>query len=165
MNIYFNRIFLDQRKHNTMVYLNDSELLWNSDGALWFETLQRNMDNRTSSLHYISILLKQLPRQTALVTVLDLFYLFIVIPSNIFTVFVIFKTKSLWTLSNVVLAINGLFQALGCSAFLPLRFGTLPHMSYDEPQREILFMVSWWMVGMMLRIGHVRLVFTKHIVY
>ena len=147
-----------------MVYLNASEVLWIADDDVWFETLQHNMDNSTSSSHYVSILLKQLPRITSLATALGMFYLFIVIPSNIFTVYVIFKTKSLWTLSNVVLAINGLFQALGCIAFLPLRFGTLPHMSYDEPQREIQFMVSWWLVGMMLRIGHVRLVFTKYII-
>ena len=148
-----------------MVYLNAREIKWNADDDLWFETLQHNVDNSTSSFYYIPIILKELPRTTVLASVLGMLYCFIVIPSNIFTVLVISKTKLLLTLSNVVLAINGLFQALGCIALLPLRFSILPHMLYDEAQREILFLASWWVVGMMLRIGYFRLVFRKNMFY
>lgn len=146
-----------------MVYLNASEFQWNVNNNLWLDTLQHNMDKNSSSYHYISILLKQLTWITVIATVLSMFYLFVVIPSNIFTVLVISKTKSLWTLSNAVLAVNGVFQAVGCTAYLPLRFGVLPHMWYDESQREIQFMVAWWTIGMMIRIGNIRLAFREHI--
>ena len=88
--------------------------------------------------------------------VMSVIYVLAVIPSNVFTLIVITKTKSLWTLSNAILAINAFFMALGSSMMLFLRQSGFPLVLYDEQARPIAYVASWWVATLTLRIGNNR---------
>ena len=83
-------------------------------------------------------------------------YVCAVIPSNVFTLIVIAKTKSLWTLSNTVLAINAFFMALGSSMILFLRQANFPLIFYDEQARLIAYAAAYWVTTLSFRIGNNR---------
>lgn len=84
------------------------------------------------------------------------FHVTLVIPSNIFTLFVILKTKSLWNFSNVILAINAFFLATGSFFTLFLRQAHFPFVLYDKPQRIIAYAALWWVCSLTFRIGNNR---------
>ena len=88
--------------------------------------------------------------------VMSVTYVCAVIPSNVFTLIVIAKTKSLWTLSNTVLAINAFFMALGSSMILFLRQANFPLIFYDEQARLIAYAAAYWVTTLTFRIGNNR---------
>ena len=88
--------------------------------------------------------------------VMSVIYIFAVIPSNVFTLIVIAKTKSLWTPTNAILAINAFFMALGSSMILFLRQANFPLILYDEKTRLITYAVAWWVATLTFRIGNNR---------
>ena len=83
-------------------------------------------------------------------------HLSIVIPGNVFTIYVIAKTKTLWTYSNLVLSINGFFMVLGSALALFVRVSAYPLLLYDEVQRETAYAIAWWTYALTLRIGNNR---------
>lgn len=83
-------------------------------------------------------------------------HVILVIPSNIFTLFVIIKTKSLWSYSNVILALNALFLATGSFLTLFLRQAHFPFVLYDKHQRIIAYAALWWVCSLTFRIGNNR---------
>ena len=83
-------------------------------------------------------------------------HVILVIPSNIFTLFVILKTNSLWNYSNVVLAINALFLSIGSFLTLFLRQAHFPHVLYDKQERIIAYYLLWWVCSITFRIGNNR---------
>ena len=87
---------------------------------------------------------------------MSVIYIFAVIPSNVFTLIVIAKTKSLWTPTNTILAINAFFMAQGSSMILFLRQANFPLILYDEKTRLITYAVAWWVGTLTLRIGNNR---------
>ena len=84
------------------------------------------------------------------------FHVTLVIPSNIFTLFVILKTKSLWSYSNVILAINAFFLAIGSFFTLFLRQAHFPFVLYDKQERIIAYAALWWVCSLTFRIGNNR---------
>ena len=87
---------------------------------------------------------------------MSVIYVLAVIPSNVFTLIVIAKTKSLWTPTNTILAINAFFMALGSSMIVFLRQANFPLILYDEKTRLITYAVAWWVATLTLRIGNNR---------
>ena len=88
--------------------------------------------------------------------VMMIIHIFFVIPSNLFTLIVIVKNKSLWTSSNTILVINSLFMTIGSVLILFLRPAYFPYLLYDEPSRELAFCLSWWVCTLTFRIGNNR---------
>ena len=83
-------------------------------------------------------------------------HLLIVIPGNVLTIFVITKTKALWTYSNLVLSINGFFMVLGSVVALFGRVTGYPLLLYNEVQRETAYAIGWWAYTLTFRIGNNR---------
>ena len=88
--------------------------------------------------------------------IMSVLHVVFVIPSNTFTLVVIAKTKSLWTLSNTILAINGLSMAMGSVLILFLRPSHFPLLLFNEQDRVAIFAVFWWVCCLTLRIGNCR---------
>ena len=93
---------------------------------------------------------------TVFLSIVSAVHLLFVIPGNTFTILVIAKTKSLWTSSNVVLSINGLFMIIGSTVMLVVRPATFPLLLFDEHQRAIAYSIAWWVYTLTLRIGNNR---------
>ena len=89
-------------------------------------------------------------------SVMMIIHMFFVIPSNLFTLIVILKNRSLWTSSNAILVINSSFMTIGSVLILFLRPAYFPFLLYDEPSREVAFCISWWVCTLTFRIGNNR---------
>ena len=89
-------------------------------------------------------------------SVMTIIHIFFVIPSNLFTLIVIVKNKSLWTSSNTILIINSSFMMIGSVLILFLRPAYFPFLLYDEPGRQVAFCISWWVCTLTFRIGNNR---------
>ena len=82
----------------------------------------------------------------------------LVIPSNIFTLFVIVRTKSLWNYSNAILGINAFFLATGSFLMLFVRQSHFPYVLYGRQERVIAYATLWWVCSLTFRIGNNRYV-------
>ena len=80
----------------------------------------------------------------------------LVIPSNVFTLFVILKSKSLWNYSNVILAINAFFLSIGSFLTLFLRQAHFPFVLYGKQERAMAYAALWWVCSLTFRIGNNR---------
>ena len=87
---------------------------------------------------------------------ISVFHAILVIPSNVFTLFVILKSKSLWNYSNVILAINAFFLAIGSFLTLFLRQAHFPFVLYGKQERVIAYAALWWVCSLTFRIGNNR---------
>ena len=85
-------------------------------------------------------------------------HFFLVIPSNIFTLFVILRTKSLWNYSNAILGINAFFLATGSFLMLFVRQSHFPYVLYGRQERVIAYATLWWVCSLTFRIGNNRYV-------
>ena len=105
---------------------------------------------------YLKAMLEEGSNHLIFQCVMSVLHIIFVIPSNMFTLVVIVKTKSLWTLSNTILAINGFFMAIGSILILFLRPSQFPLLLYNESDRVAAFTVFWWVACFTLRIGNCR---------
>ena len=106
---------------------------------------------------YAAELSQEMSEMVVFLYFITAFHFFVVIPSNLFTLVVIAKSKSLWTPSNTVLAINGSFMTIGSMLTLVLRLGAcFPLLLFDEKQRMVAYAVAWWVYCLTLRIGNTR---------
>ena len=109
----YKSLFISYPQPNTM---NEND--YGTQSNAWY-----NID---TSLSYNSIMTEAMDKISMVISMLSGFYLFVIIPSNAFTVFIICKSKTLWTPSNVALAVNGSFQIIGSVVMLILRPCILP---------------------------------------
>ena len=106
---------------------------------------------------YTTELSLKMSEMVVFLSIISALHLFVVIPSNIFTLVVIAKSKSLWTPSNTVLGINGFFMTMGSMLSLVLRIGgSFPVLLFDENQRVVVYAVAWWVGCLTFRIGNTR---------
>ena len=105
---------------------------------------------------YRVVLSRAISQYTVFLSIVSAFHLLFVIPGNMFTLIVIAKTKSLWTSSNVVLSINGLFMIIGSAVMLAVRPAAFPLLLFDEHQRTTAYSIAWWAYTLTLRIGNNR---------
>ena len=106
---------------------------------------------------YASELSQEMSEMVIFLNIISAFHLFIVIPSNLFTLVVMAKSKSLWTPSNAVLGVNGFFMTIGSMLMLVLRLGgNFPLLLFDEKQRVVVYEVAWWVFTLTFRIGNTR---------
>ena len=105
---------------------------------------------------YVSIMKQEAFMHLIFQGVMTITYIFLVIPSNLFTLMVIVKNKDMWTSSNTVLAINALFMMIGSAAILFLRQAHFPLLLYGDSDRIYANTVAWWVCTMTFRIGNNR---------
>ena len=91
-------------------------------------------------------------------TIISILNISIIIPSNAFIITVLAKTKSLWTPSNVILAVNSLFQAIGSSVWMTMFLVGFPFFLPVGDQRTLLYAVGWWSYFLTFRLSCTRLV-------
>ena len=106
--------------------------------------------------NYINVMSQEGYKHFLLQCVMSFLHVVFVIPSNLFTLVVIVKTKSLWTMSNTILAINGFFMATSSALMLFLRQSHFPLLLFNEEDRKIAFTIFWWVCCLTLRIGNCR---------
>ena len=106
--------------------------------------------------HYLSIMQEEAFHHLIFQCIMTIVHIFLVIPSNIFTLVVIVKNKTLWTPSNSILAINAVFMMIGSTAILFLRQAHFPLLLYGESYRTYANEVGWWVCTMTFRIGNNR---------
>ena len=131
-----------------------------------FQTMLPDMGNLLDSLDssviekgsiYATELSQKMSEMVVFLSIITALHLFVVIPSNIFTLVVIAKSKSLWTPSNTILGINGFFMTMGSMLLLVLRIGgSFPGLLFDENQRVVVYAVAWWVCCLTFRIGNTR---------
>ena len=105
---------------------------------------------------YSEIMSQELSQYVVFLNVISAFHLLVAIPLNAFTLWVIIRTKSLWTASNTILSINGFFMIIGSAVMLIARLSTFPLLLFDEQQRIIAYSVAWWAFTLTVRIGNNR---------
>ena len=105
---------------------------------------------------YVTVISQELSKCLAFMSVVNAFHVLVAIPLNIFTLWVIAKTKSLWTSSNTVLFINGFCMLVGSAMMLVLRQSNFPLFLFDENQRKTAFLLAWWVYGLTMRVGNNR---------
>ena len=88
--------------------------------------------------------------------VMAVLHVFLAIPTNIFTLVVIGKTKSLWTLSNTIFVINALFMAMASASACSFRLTHLPLLFFSEKNRVIAYRVGWLLNFVFFRVGNFR---------
>ena len=115
----------------------------------------------TTPFHYVSIISELLNTHIVWITLLTAFDLLVVIPANILTVVVIFRSKDLWTPGNFVLSINGVVQAIGSAIYLIIRCTGFTILPINVNYKEELYMAGWWTFSIMMRTGNNRLVTRK----
>ena len=123
--------------------------------------MNKTMTNDSSLIlteeHAFSILLSQkIWVHLCVQYTISVFHAILVIPSNVFTLFVILKSKSLWNYSNVILAINAFFLAIGSFLTLFLRQAHFPFVLYGKQERVIAYAALWWVCSLTFRIGNNR---------
>ena len=106
--------------------------------------------------NYIDVMSQEGYKHFLLQCVMSFLHVVFVIPSNLFTLVVIVKTKSLWTMSNTILAINGFFMSTSSALMLFLRQSHFPLLLFNEEDRKIAFTIFWWVCCLTLRIGNCR---------
>ena len=130
-----------------------------------FQEVLPNNDKLLSSLEssiiqdgvsYSSKMSQEMSTINIVLNVISAFHLLVVIPSNVFTLVVIAKTKCLWTPSNIVLGVNGFFMTIGSTMMLVLRLGGFPLLLFDESQRVVVYAMAWWVYALTMRIGNNR---------
>ena len=107
-------------------------------------------------INYVDVMSQEGYKHFLLQCVMSFLHVVFVIPSNLFTLVVIVKTKSLWTMSNTILAINGFFMATSSALMLFLRQSHFPLLLFNEEDRKIAFTIFWWVCCLTLRIGNCR---------
>ena len=126
-----------------------------------FQNLSRSSTLLEFLLHdeedkYMTFMLEEGFKHLIFQCAMSVLHVLFVIPSNIFTLIAIAKTKSLWTLSNAILAINGVSMALGSALMLFLRQSHFPLLLYNEQRRPLAYTISWWVTFLIFRIGNFR---------
>ena len=121
-----------------------------------YSSLQDFLLQEQKERNYFNLMSEEGSKHLIFQCVMSVLHVVFVIPTNIFTLIVIAKTKSLWTLSNTILAINGLFMALGSILMLFLRQSHFPLLLFDEKDRAAAFTIFWWVCCLTLRIGNCR---------
>ena len=120
-------------------------------------TMTNNSIILSTEEHTFSILLSQkIWVHLCLQYTISVFHAILVIPSNVFTLFVILKSKSLWNYSNVILAINAFFLATGSFLTLFLRQAHFPFVLYGKQERIIAYAALWWVCSLTFRLGNNR---------
>ena len=89
-------------------------------------------------------------------TIIGILNIFIIIPSNAFIITVVAKSKSLWTPSNAVLAINSLFQSVGSSVWMIMFLAGFPFFLPVGDERPVYHAVGWWSYFLTFRISCTR---------
>ena len=115
--------------------------------------------NDNVAFHYVSILSQIMTKHFVIITLLAIFNIILVLPSNFLAVVVIIRNKELWTPSNIVLSINAIVQCIGTAIYFVTRsswihsFFLLPmHNDY----KESVYLVGWWTYTVMMRTGNNR---------
>ena len=121
-----------------------------------YSSLQDFLLQEQKERNYFNLMSEEGSKYLIFQCVMSVLHVVFVIPTNTFTLIVIAKTKSLWTLSNTILAINGLFMALGSILMLFLRQSHFPLLLFDEKDRAAAFTIFWWVCCLTLRIGNCR---------
>ena len=132
--------------HFLLKYVADMEDLPSQKDFLW-------LDNNIS---YVTELSEVLSKIYVWYSISLFVHLLIVIPGNILTIFVIAKTKTLWTYSNIVISINGFFMVIGSVFGLFFRQSSYPLLLFDETQRVTAYSIAWWITCLTFRIGNNR---------
>ena len=108
-----------------------------------FSSLQDFLLQEEKERNYFNLMSEEGSKHLIFQCVISVLHVIFVIPTNIFTLIVIARTKSLWTLSNTILAINGLFMAVGSILMLFLRQSHFPLLLFDEQDRVTAFTIFW----------------------
>ena len=87
--------------------------------------------------------------------VMTILHIFFAIPTNVFTMIVIGKTKSLWTLSNTIFVINAFFMAMASASACYFRLSHFPFF-LNEQDRVIAYRIGWLLNFVFFRIGNFR---------
>ena len=88
--------------------------------------------------------------------VMTVLHIFFAIPTNVFTLIVIGKTKSLWTLSNTIFVINAFFMAMASGSNCMFRLSHFPLLFFKEKDRVIAYRIGWLLNFVFFRIGNFR---------
>ena len=88
--------------------------------------------------------------------VMAILHIFLAIPTNVFTLVIIGKTKSLWTLSNIIFVINAFFMATASASSCFFRLSHFPLFFYNERNRVIAYRIGWLLNFVFFRIGNFR---------
>ena len=113
------------------------------------------------SFNYVSILSGMVTQNFVIISLLAIFDMLLILPSNLLTVIVIVRNKELWTPSNIVLSINGTIQCIGTAVYLVVRFLWVYVMflaPMNSNYKESVYMALWWTYPLMMRTGNNRLV-------
>ena len=113
------------------------------------------------SFNYVSILSGMVTQNFVIISLLAIFDMLLILPSNLLTVIVIVRNKELWTPSNIVLSINGTIQCIGTAVYLVVRFLWVYVMflaPMNSNYKESVYMALWWTYTLMMRTGNNRLV-------
>ena len=108
------------------------------------------------NISYVTELSKVLSNIYILYSILFFVHLLIVIPGNALIIFVIAKTKTLWTSSNIIISINGFFMIIGSLFGLFFRQSSYPLLLFNETQRVTAYSLAWWTTCLTFRIGNNR---------
>ena len=87
--------------------------------------------------------------------VMTVLHIFFAIPTNVYTLIVIGKTKSLWTLSNTIFVINAFFMAMASASNCLFRLTHFP-LFFNEQDRAIAYRIGWLLNFVFFRIGNFR---------
>ena len=87
--------------------------------------------------------------------VMTVLHIFFAIPTNVYTLIVIGKTKSLWTLSNTIFVINAFFMAMASASNCLFRLSHFP-LFFNEQDRVIAYRIGWLLNFVFFRIGNFR---------
>ena len=106
--------------------------------------------------NYINDMSDQGYRHLVFQCLMAVLHVFLAIPTNVFTLVVIGKTKSLWTLSNTIFVINALFMALASASACSFRLSHFPLLFFSEKNRVIAYRVGWLLNFVFFRVGNFR---------